>query len=60
MRGFKKKSDIKNEQRGIITRFEAVWVRPHPGIMVGSKQVRDDDRVSGDEVTCNTEHSSQC
>lgn len=41
------------------TRFEAIRVRPNFGIVVSSKQIRDDDRVSGDEVACNTEHHSQ-
>lgn len=36
------------------TRLEAIRVRPNFGIVVSSKQIRDDDRVSGDEVTCNT------
>lgn len=41
------------------TRFEAIRVRPNFRIVVSSKQIWDDDRVSGDKVTCNTEHQSQ-
>lgn len=40
------------------TWFEAVRVCPNGRIVVSSKQIGDDDRVSGDEVTCNTEHWS--
>lgn len=56
-----KKASSRNNQRESSenrTWFEAVRVCPNGGIVVSSKQIGDDDRVSGDEVTCNTEHWS--
>lgn len=50
---YQERTDLRREPS---TRLEAVRVRPNLRIVVSSKQIRDDHRVFGDEVTCNAKH----